>query len=244
MVIGVRSTIYFGLCILVPLYFIDELGQTKQVASAALSLMLVSGALGTLLGGRLGDDIGVRRVLLGSMALLPPLLLLFPVGGAAVATLLLIPIGACTIATFSTTVVMAQGYLPSRLGVASGMAHGLAMGLGGLAAAAIGAIIDIAGIGGALWVLTLAPIVGAGMALTLPSAPAAAPHRGMTATGTPGEGAAPPDGAAHNFRYRSVKHLQHRAVRVGETAPADGRTGQCRLHWLAHYSMPFAFRSS
>ncbi|MGN6868434.1 MAG: MFS transporter, partial [Solirubrobacteraceae bacterium] len=158
----------FGLSMLVPLYFVERLGASKQAANLALAVMLTAGAIGTLIGGRLGDRIGVRNVLLGSLAVLSPLILWLGGSSSAVATILLVPIGGCTIATFAITVVMAQDYLPDHIGVASGFAYGLAMGLGGLAAAGLGVVVDAAGVRDALLAVALAPVIAVSIALTLP----------------------------------------------------------------------------
>ena len=54
--------------------------------------------------------------------------------------------GFLIILTFSITVVMSQEYLPSRLGFASGVSLGLAIGFGGIAAAGLGVIADAYGL--------------------------------------------------------------------------------------------------
>ena len=68
---------YFGLQTFVPLWFVHQLGASKALGNAALTAMLVAGAAGTLIGGRLVDRIGRRPVLLGSIALQLPLLVAF-----------------------------------------------------------------------------------------------------------------------------------------------------------------------
>ena len=47
-------------------------------------------------------------------------------------------IGFVTVMSFSVSVVMGQEYLPSRLGIASGVTLGLAIGIGGVVAAVLG----------------------------------------------------------------------------------------------------------
>ncbi|MCW3062959.1 MAG: major facilitator superfamily 1, partial [Solirubrobacterales bacterium] len=124
-VVAARSVLYFGLMTFVPLYFVHDLHASKGAAGAVLTMMLLGGAAGTLVGGPAADRYGRRHVLLVSMALVAPLvaimLALSPVGAAA----LLVLIGATTVATFSVTVVMGQEYLPSRIGIASGVTLGL-----------------------------------------------------------------------------------------------------------------------
>ena len=61
--------------------------------------------------------------------------------------MLLAAIGFVTVMSFSVSVVMGQEYLPSRLGIASGVTLGFAIGVGGIAAAILGVIADAAGPG-------------------------------------------------------------------------------------------------
>ena len=93
------------------------------------------------------DRIGRRRVLIGSIVAQIPLLLGFmlaPAGSSA--GVLLAAIGFVTVMSFSVSVVMGQEYLPSRLGIASGVTLGLAIGMGGVAAALLGVLADHSGL--------------------------------------------------------------------------------------------------
>ncbi len=130
-VVGLRSVVFFGLQAFVPIYFARELGTSEAAGNAALSVMLVAGAVGTYVGGRLVDRLGRRVIVVGSMAVLGPLLVLFLLVGRWPATALLVAIGFVVIANFSITVVMGQEYLPNRLGLASGITVGAAIGFGG-----------------------------------------------------------------------------------------------------------------
>ncbi len=167
-VIGCRSCVYFGLLTFLPEYLI-HLGHTsKGTADAALTIMLLGGALGTVIGGRVADRIGRRPVLLTTMALLPPLIVGFTAlsGGLALAMVGLI--GGVTIATFSITVVMGQEFLPSRIGIASGVTLGFSIGLGGLLAPLLGLLSDAAGLQTTFYVLAAVPLLGVALALLLP----------------------------------------------------------------------------
>jgi FSR family fosmidomycin resistance protein-like MFS transporter len=167
--VSVRSGVYFGLQSFVPVWFIHHYGTSEAAGNGALTAMLVAGAAGTLVGGRLVDRIGRRSVLVGSMALQLPLLLAFmAAGGGALATALLAAIGFVTIMSFSVTVVMGQEYLPHRLGIASGITLGFAIGVGGVAAALLGALADHAGLTTVMWTIALLPVLGIAIVLTLP----------------------------------------------------------------------------
>jgi FSR family fosmidomycin resistance protein-like MFS transporter len=149
-----RSIIFYGLNTFLPLYWIAVWHQTREAGGRALTLLLVSGATGTLLGGRLSDRFGRRRVILSALATVPFLLLFFlyapTVGWCYVA---LVPLGAILFAPFSAMVVLGQEYLPNRIAMASGVTMGLAGSIGGLAAPLLGAIADRRGMQASFWVL-------------------------------------------------------------------------------------------
>jgi MFS transporter, FSR family, fosmidomycin resistance protein len=166
--VAARSVVYFGLMTLVPLYFVNELDTSEATANTALTVMLAAGAVGTLIGGRLADRFGRRIVLRTSMAVLTPLIVVLLLGGVGVAIGALALIGAATIATFSVTVVMGQEYLPSRLGIASGVTLGLAIGFGGLGAALLGVLADATSLRAALEVVAVLPLPALALALMLP----------------------------------------------------------------------------
>jgi MFS transporter, FSR family, fosmidomycin resistance protein len=169
--IALRSGVYFGLQSFVPLWFVHHLDSTEAAGNSALTAMLVAGAVGTLVGGRLVDRIGRRAVLIGSTAVQIPLLLAFLVSGSIVAGSLLAAIGFATIMSFSVTVLMGQEYLPRRLGLASGITLGAAIGLGGVAAALLGVLADAAGLSAVMWTIALLPVPGLLLALSLPPTP-------------------------------------------------------------------------
>lgn len=169
-VTALRSFVFFGLLTFVPLYFVAELGASKAAANSALTVLLVGGAVGTLIGGRMADRIGRRAVLLGSMAVLPPMVLAFLAAGPGLAFLVLLLVGAATVSTFSVTVVMGQEYLPGRIGVASGVMFGLSIGMGGVGASLLGLVADAYGVTRALEIVAVLPVAGLALTLTLPSA--------------------------------------------------------------------------
>ena len=152
--ISLRSGVYFGLQAFVPVWFIHHLGTSKGAGEAALTALLLAGAAGTYIGGRVVDRLGRRRLIVGCSALLIPVLVAFVLAPSpAVAGLLITVTGFVVIMTFSITVVMSQEYLPSRLGLASGVSLGLAIGVGGGAAALMGILADAAGLPAVMWVI-------------------------------------------------------------------------------------------
>jgi FSR family fosmidomycin resistance protein-like MFS transporter len=167
-VIGARTIAFFGMLTFIPLYFVDVLHRSEESGNTALIVFLAGGAFGTLVGGRLADRFGRRPVVIGGLSLATPMVLLFLAVPAPVATPLLFVTGMAVISSFSVTVVMGQEYLPNRIGIASGVTLGLAIGLGGLAAPLLGLLADAHGIESALVLAGLVPILGVAATLTLP----------------------------------------------------------------------------
>jgi FSR family fosmidomycin resistance protein-like MFS transporter len=166
-VIGLRSVAWFGLLTFVPLWVVAN-GGTEGEGGRTLSLMLVSGAVGTLVLGPVADRVGLRRTLLVTQAALPFLVVTFVSVGGVVGTIALMLVGLCVVGTFGVTMVLSQLYLPRHVGVASGLSVGLAMGLGGIAAVVLGAVADVIDLQTALYVAAAAPALGCIACLMLP----------------------------------------------------------------------------
>ena len=166
-VIVFRSVAWFGLLTFVPLWVVAN-GGTEGEGGRELSLMLVAGAIGTLVLGWVADRIGLRRTRLVTQAALPFLIVLFVAVGGVLGTLALMLVGLCVVGTFGVTIVLSQLYLPRHVGMASGLSVGLAMGLGGIAAVLLGAVADAIDLETALYVAAAAPALGCVVCLFLP----------------------------------------------------------------------------
>jgi FSR family fosmidomycin resistance protein-like MFS transporter len=174
-VIALRSVAWFALLAFVPLWIVSQGGSRAQ-GNRELSLMLVAGVAGTVLLGPVADRVGLRRTLVVTQALLPPLILVFLEVGGAVGAVALMGVGFCVVGTFGITIVLSQLYLPRNTGMASGLAVGLAMGIGGVAAVVLGGVADAIDLKAALVLAALAPALGVVFSLLLPS-----PRPGLTA---------------------------------------------------------------
>jgi FSR family fosmidomycin resistance protein-like MFS transporter len=181
-VIALRSFSWFGLITFVPLWEVS-LGHSKTHGTHLLSLMLLVGAIGTVVAGPLADRVGPRPVLMASMIAVPPLLAAFIVLGGAAGAVCLALVGACVIGTFGVTMVMAQGYLPDRIGMASGLSIGFSIGLGGIGAVLLGAIADSVDLRAAMWVVALAPVLAIVLGTRLPSSSQREPGLRLRAVG-------------------------------------------------------------
>jgi MFS transporter, FSR family, fosmidomycin resistance protein len=167
-VVAFRSLTWFGLITFVPLWEVS-LGHSKSYGNHLLSLMLITGGLGTLALGPAADRFGRRPVLALSSALTAPLVLVFVVVGGIPGAVALGLVGACVMGTFGVTMVMGQEYLPRRIAMASGLVIGLSIGLGGIAAVLLGALADAVDLRSALYVCAAAPVLALVMTMLLPS---------------------------------------------------------------------------
>jgi FSR family fosmidomycin resistance protein-like MFS transporter len=167
-VITLRSFAWFGLITFVPLWEVS-LGHSKSHGNHLLALMLLVGALGTVVAGPAADRIGRRPVLMASLVAVPPLSIAFIVVGGIPGAICLALVGACVIGTFGVTMVMAQEYLPRQIGMASGLSIGFSIGLGGIGAVVLGALADSVDLRFAMWTAAVAPILAVALGSRLPS---------------------------------------------------------------------------
>ena len=167
-VIAVRSFVYFGMVTFIPLYYDHVLHTSKALGSVALSAMLLGGAVGTLAGGPVADRFGRRNVLIGSMLVIPPLVVGFLLSGPILGVAFAALAGAATIATFAVTIVMGQEYPPGRLGVSAGVTIGLSIGLGGVGAPLLGLLADAHGLKAVFEVVAVLPFLALALTLALP----------------------------------------------------------------------------
>lgn len=107
-----------------------------------LFLFLAAVALGTVIGGPIGDRIGRKQVIWASILGSAPLTLLLPYADLYWTAVLTVLIGLVLSSAFSAIIVFAQELLPSRIGMISGVFYGLMFGVSGIAAAALGALAD------------------------------------------------------------------------------------------------------
>ena len=95
-------------------------------------------------------------------------MLVFVIVGGAAGAIALAFVGIAVIGTFGITMVMAQQYLPTKIGMASGLSIGFSIGLGGIAAVFLGAVADSVDLRTALYISSIAPVVAAALTAMLP----------------------------------------------------------------------------
>ena len=107
-----------------------------------LFIFLFASAVGTLLGGPIGDRIGRKPVIWVSILGVAPFALLLPHADLFWTTALTIAIGLILSSAFSAILVYAQELMPGKVGTVSGLVFGFAFGMGGLGAAVLGLLAD------------------------------------------------------------------------------------------------------
>lgn len=163
----IRSWIQSGIIYFIPFYFPNFRGIAEP--EYLVSIFLIAGAAGTLLGGPFADRFGGRKGLLFSMVLC--LFTAYPflhLNGPLVPILAFI-FGASLISTFSTTVVFGQRLLPNNIGLASGLMLGFGVGTGSIGVTFLGGIADHYGLPFTMNLISLLPLLGIILAFTLPN---------------------------------------------------------------------------
>ncbi len=127
-------------------YLIQRFNLSVQEAQLFLFLFLGAMALGTFLGGPIGDRIGRRYVIWASILGVLPFTLTLPHVGLVATGVLSVVIGLILSSAFAAILVYAQELLPGKVGTVAGLFFGFAFGMGGLGAAALGELADMTSI--------------------------------------------------------------------------------------------------
>ena len=127
-------------------YLIERFSVSPQHAQIMLFVFLFGVALGTIVGGPIGDRIGRKRVIWFSILGCAPFTLALPYLGMNATILFSFFIGLIMASAFSAILVFAQELLPGHIGTISGLFFGLAFGIAGISAAMIGNLADHYGI--------------------------------------------------------------------------------------------------
>ncbi|MGW6022508.1 MFS transporter [Streptomyces sp. NPDC055099] len=154
-----RSIVFIGLSTFISLLAKERMGGSTAAGTAALFVLYLGGAVGSVLGGALAERWG--RVAVARWAYL--------LTAGCVAGVVFLPGPAlypCVALTsaglyvpFSLQVTLGQDYLPSRVGTASGITLGLTVSIGGLASPLIGGLADATSLRTALAPLVLMPVL-------------------------------------------------------------------------------------
>lgn len=166
--IAIRSAILSGLQTFIPLYFDRYTSVPHNEVAFMVTVLVFTGAFGTLLGGPLSERIGRRNTMCVAMIVVLIALLIF-MRTEGVAQLIALGIaGAFITMPWPISVVMVQEAMPNNVGLASGLTLGLAYGASGLAVSMMGGMADVAGLPAVMTLITLLPIAVFVMSLFVP----------------------------------------------------------------------------
>ena len=141
-------------------YLITKFHLSIRAAQIDLFVFLGAVAAGTMLGGIVGDRIGVKNVIWASILGVFPFTALLPHATLFWTPILTICIGLVLASAFSAIVVYAQELVPGRVGMISGVFFGFAFGMAGLGAAILGQLADRIGIEAVYRLCAYLPLIG------------------------------------------------------------------------------------
>ena len=142
-------------------YLIHKFGVSVQASQLYLFVFLIATAIGTLLGGPIGDRVGRKYVIWASILGAAPFTLIMPhVENLYLTTVLSFCVGLTLSSAFPAILVYAQELLPYKLGLISGLFFCFAFGVAGIASAVLGNMADRYGIEAVYNVCGYMPLIG------------------------------------------------------------------------------------
>lgn len=141
-------------------YLMTKFHLPAQSAQIYLFVFLFAVALGTILGGPVGDRIGRKRVIWASILGAAPFTMVLPYVGLRWTAVLTFIIGLILASAFSAILVFAQELVPGKVGTVSGMFFGFAFGMAGIGAAVLGRVADAYGIEQLYRICAFLPLLG------------------------------------------------------------------------------------
>ncbi|MFV0474373.1 MAG: MFS transporter [Pikeienuella sp.] len=141
-------------------FLIERFGLSTEGAQKMLFLFLAAVALGTVAGGPIGDRIGRRAVIWVSILGVLPFTLILPYANFFWTGVLSFMIGVTLASAFPAIVVFGQELMPGRVGMVAGLFFGVAFGIGGISAAALGFWADHSGIDTVFRFCAFLPVLG------------------------------------------------------------------------------------
>jgi len=152
-------------------YTIERFGLSNEGAQMMLFLFLGAAAVGTVLGGPIGDRYGARFVIWLSILGVIPFALALPYANLFWTGVFSVAIGLVFASAFPAIMVFAQQLVPGRVGLIGGLFFGFAFGTGGIGAVALGNLADGYGITYVYWLVSFLPLLGL-LTILLPRIPA------------------------------------------------------------------------
>ena len=141
-------------------FLMDKFHLSIRQAQFHMFIYLIAYALGTILGGPLGDKFGRKYIIWFSVFGATPFALLLPYVNLFWTDVLMIVIGIIISSAFPAIIVYAQELIPKKLGMISGLFYGFAFGMGALGSALLGILADHTSIQYVYHICSFLPIIG------------------------------------------------------------------------------------
>jgi MFS transporter, FSR family, fosmidomycin resistance protein len=141
-------------------YLMDRFHLSIQDSQMLLFLFLFAVAVGTIIGGPIGDRYGRKLVIWFSILGAAPFTILLPYANLFWTCVLSVVIGLILASAFSAIIVYAQELVPGKVGMIGGVFYGLAFGVGGIGSAVLGKLADLTSIGFVYHVCSFLPLIG------------------------------------------------------------------------------------
>ena len=141
-------------------YVIGKFQVSVQASQALLFLFLVAQAMGSLIGGHLGDRFGRRKIIWFSILGALPFTLALPYANLVWTAVLTVIVGMIMASAFPAILVYALELLPGRVGMIAGLFYGVSFGLGALSAALLGVIADVTSLATVYRLCSFLPLIG------------------------------------------------------------------------------------
>lgn len=160
LIVFARSWYFSGISTFYQFFAEDEYGLSKKAAQIPVFLYMAAGVIGTFFGGILADKIGLKKMIVLSVAGAAPFALILPHLPQFWIYPVIFITGLILQSGFSVTVVYAQQLLPGNIGMASGLITGLAFGMGAVGAVALGKLSLVMGRADMMTFASFLPLLG------------------------------------------------------------------------------------
>ncbi len=141
-------------------FLIDKFQVSVQASQILLFLFLMAQAVGSLIGGHLGDRIGRRQIIWFSILGAMPFTLILPFADLFWTAVLTVIIGAIMASAFPAILVYALELMPGKVGMIAGLFYGVSFGLGALSAALLGSLADLTSLATVYMLCSYLPLLG------------------------------------------------------------------------------------
>lgn len=171
-VVFLRSTIGVGMSTFLPMFWMSVLMQSEATSGSITSILSLSGAIATLIGGRLADKYGFNKTIRTGLTLLIPCLFIVSMSRSVLfSTFMLVPTAMSLNLAFSPSVALGQKFVPNHIGLASGITMGLASSFGGMISPLLGKVADAHGVPTVLYIVIGLAVIAAVASYFVPDAP-------------------------------------------------------------------------